>query len=225
MNRSPNTFRQRLRVGGLAAALALLVALTFGASAFSADSKTYRAVFTSTAPGGENGYSMPFTLENLGSPEMGAADVSAPAGFVIQSVAGCSAPSAPGACASLPAGSSFNSTSIQLRNLNLASGTPVTIPMTVNVSCPARNATWGIVGKQNNNGTGSTFTLAPSPTSNTTTQVNQDCTLSITVQPNHAEAGQIVTNTAYDPNGPKVTVVARNNDTQAPLASSSPPTK
>ena len=65
MNRSPNTFRQRLRVGGLAAALALLVALTFGASAFSADSKTYRAVFTSTAPGGENGYSMPFTLENL----------------------------------------------------------------------------------------------------------------------------------------------------------------
>jgi hypothetical protein len=205
---SSSTFRERLRVGGLVAVITLLGALTFGPSAFSADSKTYSAVFTSTAPGGENGHSMSLTLENLGSPQLGAANITAPAGIVIQSVTG------------LNATSSFTATSISLRDLNLASGTPVTFPMTVNVSCPARNATWVIVGKQNNNGTGSTFTLAPSPPSNVVTAVSQDCTLGITVQPNHAEAGQIITNTAYDPAGSKVTVQARNNDGDLPLAAS-----
>ena len=198
---------QRVRFG-LVAVVALLGALTLGPSAMSADSKTYSAVFTSTAPGGENGQSMSLTIENLGSPQLGSANVTAPPGVLIQSVSG------------LNATSSFTSTSITLRDLNLASGAPLILPMSANISCPARNANWSITGRQNNNGTGSVFTLAPPPISNLVTQVTQDCTLSITVQPNHAEAGQTITNTAYNPAGPKVTVVALNNDNVPPLAPS-----
>ena len=207
---SQNTFRKRLRVGGLVTALTLLAALTFGPSALSGpDGKTYSAVFTSTVPGGENGQSMSLAIENLGSPQLGSADVTAPPGVLIQSVSG------------LNATSSFTATSIQLRDLNLAAGAPITFPMSANISCPARNANWSITGRQNNNGSGSVFTLAPSPPSNLVTQVTQDCTLSITVQPNHAEANAPITNSAYnDPVGQSVKVEARNNDNAVALAAS-----
>jgi hypothetical protein len=211
MNKAvPRTFRSRLRVGGLVVALAVLGALIVGPSAMSGpDGKTYSAVFTSTAPGGENGQSMSLTIENLGTQQLGSADVTAPPGVLLQSVSG------------LNATSSFNATSITLRDLNLAAGAPVTFPMSANISCPARSASWSITGRQNNNGGGSVFTLAPPPTSNTVTQVTQDCTLSITVQPNHAEANTAITNTAYnDPAGLPVKVEARNNDNAVALAAS-----
>src|SRR5262245_14049406 len=210
MRKVPRNTRVRLRMGGLVAVLAFVGALAIGPAAFSGPTtKTYRATFTSTVPGGENGQSMSLVLENLGSPQLGSADVTAPAGVVIQSVS------------NMPVGSSFTSTSISLRNLNLSSGAPVTFPMTANISCPARNATWDITGRQNNDGTGYVFTR--DPTSSLVTQVTQACTLSITVQPNHAEKSQTITNTAYDPSGPKVTVVARNNDPAVPLAPSNDP--
>jgi hypothetical protein len=195
-------------LGGLVALVASIGALVLGPSAMSGpDSKVYRATFTSSVPGGENGQLMSLTIENLGSPQLGSADVTAPAGVLIQSVSG------------LNATSSFTPTSIQLRDLNLSSGAPVTFPMVANISCPARNANWSITGRQNNNGSGSVFTLDPS--SNLVTQVQQACTLSITVQPNHAEASIPITNTAYnDPVGQSVKVEARNNDNAVALAAS-----
>lgn len=216
MKESPTTFRERLRVGGLVAAITLLGALTFGPSALSGpNTRMYSAVFTSTAPGGENGYSMSVALENLGSPQMGSADVTAPAGVSIVSVSG------------LNATSSFDSTSIHLRDLNLASGAPVTFPMSVNVSCPARNANWSITGRQGNDGTGATFTLVTA-SSNLVTQVSQDCTLSIAVQPNHAEVNAPIRDVAYGasadpPTGNPVKVEVRNNDNAVPLAASADP--
>jgi hypothetical protein len=189
------------------AIVALLGTLILGPSAMSGASKTYTAVFTSAAPGGENGQLMSLTLENLGSPALGSANVTAPAGFAIQNVLG------------MPAGSSFNSTSIQLRNLNLSSGSPVTFLMNVNIPCPAGPYNWSIVGKQGSGFSGNTFTL-DTLNSNLATQVSQECTLSIAVQPNHAEAGTPITNTAYnDPVGQSVKVLARNNDNAVPLAS------
>ena len=198
---------QRVRFG-LVAIVALLGTLVLGPSAMSGpNGKTFTAVFTSTAPGGENGQSMSLTLENLGSPALGSANVTAPAGFAIQSVSG------------MPAGSSFNSTSIQLRNLNLSSGSPVTFPMSVNIPCPAGPYNWSIVGRQGSLFSGNTFTL-DTANSNLATQVSQDCTLSIAVQPNHAEANAPITNTSYnDPVGQSVKVLARNNDNAVPLAS------
>ena len=66
---------------------------------------------------------------------------------------------------------------------------------------------------------GNTFTL-DTANSNLATQVSQDCTLSIAVQPNHAEANAPITNTSYnDPVGQSVKVLARNNDNAVPLAS------
>ena len=198
---------QRVRFG-LVAIAALLGTLVLGPSAMSGpNGKTFTAVFTSTAPGGENGQSMSLTLENLGSPALGSANVTAPAGFAIQSVSG------------MPAGSSFNSTSIQLRNLNLSSGSPVTFPMSVNIPCPAGPYNWSIVGRQGSLFSGNTFTL-DTANSNLATQVSQDCTLSIAVQPNHAEANAPITSTPYnDPVGQSVKVLARNNDNAVPLAS------
>jgi hypothetical protein len=201
-----STFRSRLRVGGLVVALAVLGALIVGPSALSANPRLFTATFTSTVPGGENGQAMSLTIQNLGTQALGSANVTAPAGVLIQSVSG------------LNATSSFSATSIQLRDLNLATGASLNFPMTAHISCPARNANWGITGFKNGDGSGQTFPLDPS--SNVVTQVTQACTLSITVQPNHAEAGQTITNTAYDPSGPKVTVVARNNDPAVPLAPS-----
>ena len=209
---------QRVRFG-LVAIVALLGALLIGPAAMSGpNTRVFKASFTSTVPGGENGQSMSLEIQNIGTQTLGSANVTAPAGVLIQSVAGCPAPAPPGTCASLPAGSSFDSTSIQLRNLNLATGASLTFPMSANISCPARNANWQVAGFKDGDLTGQQFTVDPS--SSLVTQVTQDCTLSITVQPNHAEAGQTITNSAYDPSGSKVTVVARNNDGVAPLAPS-----
>jgi hypothetical protein len=210
-NNSRRTFG-RLRLGGLAVALALLVTLAVGSPAFSGpNTKTFSAVFTATAPGGANFYGMSLTLENLGSPQLGSADVAVPTGFVIQNVTGA------------PVGSTFTSSSIQLRNLNLASGAPVQFSITAHVPCRAdRSYNWSITGRQNNDGGGATFALAPSPPSSLGTVVGQNCTLSIPVdrQPNHAEVDTPITTTAYnDPLGQSVKVLARNGDNAVPLAS------
>ena len=179
---------------GLVAVVALLGALLVGPSAMSGpNTRLYSADFSPSVSGGENGETINLRITNLGTLDLGSADITAPAGIVFTAVSGL--------------GSSLDSTGIHLRNLNLASGSFLDYAITANISCPARTVNWqnNISAHRDGDGGGQVFDLDTAQ-SDLLTGVQQACTLSITVQPNHAEAGQTITNTAYDPAGPKVTV-------------------
>jgi hypothetical protein len=201
--------RQRARLG-LVAIVALLGALLVGPSAMSGpNTRLYSADFSPSVSGGENGQTINLRITNLGNQDLGSADITPPAGIVFTAVSGL--------------GSSLDTSGIHLRNLNLASGSFLDYAITANISCPARTVNWGnplrITAHKDNDGGGQVFSLDTAQ-SDLLTAVQQACTLSITVQPNHAQDGQTITNTAYDPSGPKVTVVARNDDAAVPLAPS-----
>jgi hypothetical protein len=206
---TPRGDYRRVRFG-LVAVVALLGTLILGSSAMSGpNTRLYSADFSPSVSGGENGQTINLRITNLGNQDLGSADISPPAGIVFTAVSGL--------------GSSLDTAGIHLRNLNLASGSFLDYAITANISCPARTVNWGnplrITAHKDNDGGGQVFNLDTAQ-SDLLTAVQQACTLSITVQPNHAEAGQTITNTAYDPSGPKVTVVALNNDGVAALAPS-----
>jgi hypothetical protein len=206
---APRGGRQRVRFG-LVAVVALLGTLILGSSAMSANPRTYSADFSpSGVSGGENGETINLRITNLGTQDLGSADITPPAGIVFTAVSGL--------------GSSLDTAGIHLRNLNLVGGSFLDYAITANISCPARTVNWGnplrITAHRDNDGGGQAFNLDTAQ-SDLLTAVQQACTLNITVQPNYAEAGQTITNTAYDPTGSKVTVVALNNDGLAPLAPS-----
>ena len=176
----------------------------------SANPRTYSADFSSPVTGGGSDQTINLRITNVGTQDLGSADITPPAGIVFTAVSG--------------PGSSLDTAGIHLRNLNLAGGSFLDYTITANISCPARTVNWGnplqITAHRDNNGGGQAFNLDTAQ-SDLLTAVQQACTLiSISTQPNHAQAGQTITNTAYDPTGSKVTVVARNNVGLAPLVPS-----
>jgi hypothetical protein len=196
---SRRAFRRRVRLGGLAAAIAVFVAVVLVPSAMSVStSKTYQANFTSSVPSGANNQSITLSITNLGSPSLGSANITAPAGFRITNVVGTGV-------------SGFTSSAIQLRNLNLSSSDPpLNYTITADVPCYAGTTpTWGIQVKQQGDFTGQSFTSVGSQLE--TSLSAPACTLSFSVFPNNANVNQVITDTAYDPSGSKVTVVAKNS--------------
>ena len=156
-----------------------------------------------TVDGGTFGATLTLQICNTGSSQLGSVDVTAPAGFSIQT----------GGVSPLPgSGSSFTATTILLRNLSMNSGqcTP-SMDVVVDVPCPDGPYEWGVEGRQQGDFTGQSFALDPA--SSLVTQVAKACTLVITVQPTNAEtAPDVITDVPYNDPAPgnPVTVEARN---------------
>jgi hypothetical protein len=196
---------------GLAAAAAALVLP--GAASTAPTTKAYTANICASGPcaapatpptlAGGSTTNVALTLVNkAGTQSLGSANVTAPAGFKVNSVL----PS--------PTGSSISGdTLIKLRNLNLAAGGTTTFTINVTVPCqPPSSSVWTIAAKQSNdfNGPpGNAFTLDPL-NSSLTTPVTGACKLVFATQPANAQVGKTITSVADDPAGTLVQVEVRD---------------
>jgi hypothetical protein len=185
-------------VVGLAAAVGALVLP--GSASTASTTKTYTANICATGPclppvtppnlAGGATTTVALTIANkAGTQSLGSVNVTAPAGFTVNSVL----PS--------PPGSGVSGGVITLRNLNIPAGGTQTLTINVKVPCqPPANPGWTITAKQSNdfNGPpGNNFTLvAPS---SLTTPVTGACKLVFVRQPANAQVGKTITSVAYDP--------------------------
>jgi hypothetical protein len=207
-------FRRVSGVIGLAgAALAALVLA--GSASTAPTAKTYTANICASGPcaapatpptlAGGSTTTVDLTVVNkAGTQSLGSANVTAPAGFVVNTV--------------LPSsGTSISGTLIKLRNLNIAAGDDRTFTINVTVPCqPPSSSAWTIVAKQSNdfNGPpGNNFTL-DSPNSSLTTLGTGACKLVFATQPANAQVGKTITSVADDPTGDPVKVEVHDGSDQ-----------
>jgi hypothetical protein len=93
---------------------------------------------------------------------------------------------------------------LELRNLNLAKGTSVTVAFSVTTPCSGTGLQWHVQAKQSNNflGTGNDFNLQSS--TGLTTNVNGCYELRFVSQPAKTVVGQTITDADYSVGGPIV---------------------
>lgn len=105
---------------------------------------------------------------------------------------------------------------LELRNLNLAKGTSVTVAFSVTTPCSGTGLQWQVQGKQSNNflGTGNDFNLQSS--TGLTTNVTGCYELRFVTQPAKTVVGQTITDADYSAGGP-VVVGLYNSSTNLPL--------
>jgi hypothetical protein len=120
-----------------------------------------------------------FTIKNEASPQqLGAVQISAPAGFMITG-------------ASVASGTpSFTSSAALFQNLSLASGASTTLTVTATAPCGSVTYQWGIAAKQANqfNGNGNNFQLDPNSAPNLQGTVTGSCTQSPPCPPTSCSA-------------------------------------
>jgi hypothetical protein len=155
------------------------------------------------------------TIENLSEEqELGSADLTAPSAFTVlaASVAGASAASA-----------TVSGRVIELRNLALAPGAALQVPVTVDVGCATGEYAWSVLAKQANRFKGSPgndFVLTSAPEDLATT-VTGGCKLLFAAQPQDARVGERLSAADFDPAGPPVLVEVVDGAGN-PLTSSAP---
>ena len=154
--------------------VAMLAAPAVGqTSTCSSTTKCFFAVSVSTSsPTAGVSNSFVFTIENKASPQqLGAVQISAPAGFMITG-----ASIAPGASGT----ASSTSSSALFTNLNLAPSASTALTVTATVSCGSGSYQWPIAAKQSNNfnGSGNDFTLDPASAGNLSGTATGSCTQS-----------------------------------------------
>lgn len=154
--------------------------------------------------------SFTFTIQNEASPQqLGAVQISAPAGFMITG-----ASIAPGASGTASSTSSF----AQFVNLSLAPSSTATLTVTATVSCGSGSYQWPIAAKQSNNfnGSGNDFQIDPRSVPNLKGTATGSCTQSPPCQSgsscsasaSSATTGDSVTVTTSSPVPPGGFVVA-----------------
>jgi hypothetical protein len=171
----------RRRVGGAVVAAVMLTTVlavpAFGAT----DTKTVEALATPSVYAGEE-TTVVVTLTNTTDPQsFGSANIVVPDEFDYD-----------------------GPRIIEVRDVDVAPGDSLEVPVEVRAQCTAATATWEIQVKQSNdfNGEGNDFTL----TSGVTTDILGDCFLAFTTQPASAERYQVITGSAYDPASESVAV-------------------
>ncbi|HYZ11503.1 MAG TPA: hypothetical protein VE962_06370, partial [Actinomycetota bacterium] len=125
-----------------------------------------------------------------GSQSLGSINVTTPSGFHYLAVT-----QQPAAGSAAIVGST-----LQLRNLNLAAASSVTVKFTAEAPCVQTGSNqWNFAAKQSNdfNGTRNDFTLNEAA-SQRVTSVTGNCQLNWTTQPGSAKVGQTITDTDYD---------------------------
>ena len=191
---------------GLAAAALAALALA-GSASTGTSNKNYTANICASGPcpapstpptlaGGATTTVALTVVNQAGTQSLGSANVTPPAGFTVTGLG------------SAPSGSTFAGGLVQLRNLNIAAGSPRTVTITVKAPCQSPASTvWSITAKQSNdfNGPpGNNFTLVgPSSLS---TPVTGACKLVFVNQPTDAQVGKTITSARYNPAGAAVKV-------------------
>ena len=200
-----------IRKGSVAllAALAVVAAGSLGGAGSAATTtKPYTANVAPSPVAGGATQTFQFTIENKASPQtLGSANIVLPAAW------GSAITDARLTTGPLPAGSSFDGTTVFLRNAGIAAGASKTIEVDVTVPCTAGSFTWSVTAKQANNYSGppgNNFVLVQP--SNLTTVVTGGCELRFGVQPQNAVAGATITGGDLDPSGPPIEVTVVNAD-------------
>jgi hypothetical protein len=127
----------------------------------------FAASVSPSTPTAGVGTSFAFTIENEASPQqLGAVQISAPAGFVITGVSGASGTA------------SFTSSSALFLNLSLAPSSTTMLTVSATVPCGSGSYQWKIQAKQSNNfnGSGNNFQLDPQSIPNLSGTVMGSCT-------------------------------------------------
>jgi hypothetical protein len=158
----------------------------------------------SVLPGGSTAHlQLTVTNEGVSNTTLGSANLDAPAQLPIDTSTVMYAPGSSG-------GFGINSSSeIQLRDLNLAAGSSVTLTFDVTTPCAGNDLAWTIAAKQSNrfNGNGNDFALTLS-TGLVSDIATGSCRLAWVTQPTSTTVNTLITGTPLDPTGPKVAVKA-----------------
>ena len=188
---------------GLLAALALLLAgLLGGAGSAATATKPYTANVSPAAVAGGAAQTFWVVLANGSANQgIGSANVAIPPEWG-SAITGARLGGGP-----LPAGSSFDGSTVFLRNLGLAPGGTATLEVDVSVPCASGAYTWAVRAKQSNsfNGPPGNDFLLVEPSS-LTTSVTGTCALRFLVQPQDARVGETISGADLDPDGPPVQV-------------------
>ena len=195
--------RGRKAAIGLLAVLALLTAgLLGGPGSAATTAKRYTANVSPGTVAGGGTRTFQVTLANTAAHQtLGSANVTVPAAW------GAAIVAARLTTGPLPAGSSFDGTTVYLRNLAIAPGSQKMLELDVVVPCAAGSFTWAVRAKQSNSfhgPPGNDFTLVPP--SSLTTVVEGGCALRFRVQPQAALVGETITGASLDPGGPPLEV-------------------
>src|SRR5215470_2785294 len=146
------------------------------------------AVSPSNLAAGTNTSFMFMITNEASTQQLGSAQISAPAGFVITGASRTA---------------SFTSSSALFLNLSLAPSASTTVTLTASTSCSGGGYQWGIEAKQSNdfNGSGNDFQLDPNSTGNLSGTLTKSCSLAFTSdgQPTNTAAGAVITSQGGGP--------------------------
>jgi hypothetical protein len=192
-----------------------------------AQSATPATCDTSALPGGSLvSLTVTLTNANTSTQSLGSANVDGPLNSSGKPIFPINLDPAQGPVPTFSSGSgTFDTNSageLQLRNLNLAIGSKVSVTFSVTTPCTG-SGTWKVPAKQSNvfQGTGNDFTLTQSG-GLTSTVGSGNCKLVWLYPPNNANKNTVVTNTSYTPppvggNVQYVTVEAVGSDGVTPI--------
>jgi hypothetical protein len=175
-----------------AATLATPAAGSASAGTCPPSGKCFAVSVSPTSPAAGATTSFAFTITNeAATQQLGSAQISAPAGFVITAA---------------PGSASHTSGSALYLNLSLAPSAATTLTLSAALPCGGGSYQWGIEAKQSNdfNGTGNDFLLDPASAANLSGSVTGSCSLAFTSdgQPAGAAVNAVITSGFPSPGGP-----------------------
>jgi hypothetical protein len=130
---------------------------------------------------------------------LGSANVAVPTGFTIT-----------GAPSPMPSGSSWDGTSLQLRNLALAGSASYTTSIPVATPCTPGSNSWTVTARTGADYTGADFVLDTATSSVAATVSGTNCQYVFRHQPRDAEVNAIITSAAFNPAGTPVAIAVLN---------------
>jgi len=185
-----------LAAGALTVATLIAPAAQAGATTSTCGSsagKCYQLTVSPAATPAGASASFSFTITNEATTQqLGSAQITAPAGFVITSA---------------PGSASFTPSSARFLNLAIAPSGQATLHVSVTAPCGAGSYQWGIQAKQSNDFSGppgNDFQLDPSSANNLTGAVTGSCSLKFvsTAEPAATVAGKVITSGLNSSGGP-----------------------
>lgn len=186
------TGRRGAWLTGLVLALAICAAVPSVASA-----TFYTLKFTpAEVPSGSRATISAEIKRTTSGTQVGSANITAPSGFKLVSVA----------LAGSPGSATLNATTntAELRNLSIGVNSTRTATLVVDTPCSPATGAWSVVAKSNGSYSGNPVSSHGSGTP--TTATTGSCGLSFTTQPKDVQVGNAITGAPANPAGPPITV-------------------